>query len=350
MARFENTLNKISGSFAQSEVMNNGARKIKVTMEELSPNKLNNYELVDIEELAFLIAEVGLLQQFVVMDNEDKSGYIILAGHRRYEAIKYNIEQGITEQDEKFDAICFPYTADEKEQNGLIHIANFYRNLSEKNLYERAVSLIEYFESVKPKGRFEGGYRNFLAKQLNTNPSAIQSIQTIRKKAIPEVVEKVMKGDYSIGKANDIAKKSAEEQKQIIEELKKEGNERKRRARKKKDEKETLLTENKSDDVIGNNQNLSDTQNSEKISVEEIKSIVNADTDTDTKLSRSEIRTVLNYLLDELPISDEEGRNIVNGIRMRVDGVFAMDENHIRRKYLDFDIDEDVIEVTSYEE
>lgn len=332
MARFQSTLKSISASMNQPEILSNGAKKIKVAMNELEPSELNTYNTEEeIEELAFLIKEEGLLQQFVVMEKpQGEKGYIILAGHRRHKAILLNIANGDTSEDEKYDAICYPYTDDEARQKMLISITNFYRKLSSAELYTRADAVIEYYDAQKEKGeRVKGGYRNFLAKQLKTNPSAIQSIQTIRKKAIPEVVEKVVSGEFSIDKANNIAKKSSEEQKQIIEEIKKNGNSTKKREKKKPEASEPI----KDVPVENTNTEIADSDNTTV-------------TETNERLSRSEIRMIMQTLLDELPISDEEGRNIVQGIRIRIEGTFAMEEDKIRNKFLndEDDFSEDVID------
>ncbi|GAA3267987.1 hypothetical protein GCM10017706_32930 [Lactococcus lactis subsp. hordniae] len=60
---------------------------INLTPEELIENKKNNYELSDIEQLADSIEQLGLLQPLLV--KKVSSGkYEIVAGHRRFNAIK----------------------------------------------------------------------------------------------------------------------------------------------------------------------------------------------------------------------------------------------------------------------
>lgn len=70
----------------------------RVTLDKLVENEDNCYSLSDIDELADSIETLGLLQPLLVKKNEDNK-YIIIAGHRRYNAIQKLIEDTRFEED-----------------------------------------------------------------------------------------------------------------------------------------------------------------------------------------------------------------------------------------------------------
>jgi len=62
-----------------------------IPVDEIKENENNNYELVDIDKLATSIEELGLLQPLLVK-KRGKFEYELIAGHRRFTAIKKLID------------------------------------------------------------------------------------------------------------------------------------------------------------------------------------------------------------------------------------------------------------------
>ena len=88
----------MSNSFGFTDLMNKDEHKRKKTntknipIEEIKENENNNYDLVDIDKLADSIDELGLLQP-VLVKQRDKYSYELIAGHRRFNAIKKQIQK-----------------------------------------------------------------------------------------------------------------------------------------------------------------------------------------------------------------------------------------------------------------
>jgi Predicted transcriptional regulators len=88
----------MSNDFGFTDLMNKDEHKRKKTntknipIDEIKENVNNNYTLVDIENLANSIDELGLLQPLLVKQY-DKFSYELIAGHRRFNAIKKLINE-----------------------------------------------------------------------------------------------------------------------------------------------------------------------------------------------------------------------------------------------------------------
>lgn len=94
-------------------------------------NKLNFYDLADIEELAGDILMYGLKQNLeVVFEPNEQGEYRIVAGERRWLALKHLVEQGYKDFEIATCKLTTPQ--DEDEEQVEIIIANAYRTKSLK--------------------------------------------------------------------------------------------------------------------------------------------------------------------------------------------------------------------------
>ena len=92
-------------------------------------NKLNFYDLADIEELAGDILMYGLKQNLeVVFEPNEQGEYRIVAGERRWLALKHLVEQGYKDFEIATCKLTTPQ--DEDEEQVEIIIANAYRTKS----------------------------------------------------------------------------------------------------------------------------------------------------------------------------------------------------------------------------
>ena len=101
----------------------------RVTLDKLIENEENSYPLSDIEQLADSIESLGLLQPLLVKKNASKK-YTIIAGHRRYNAIKKLIKDNRLDED-------YLVTVKEIEPNEDELITRF--KLHETNLQTRSL-------------------------------------------------------------------------------------------------------------------------------------------------------------------------------------------------------------------
>lgn len=96
----QGTTDIISGTGAAG----NALRKIEskkeydqrfIPLEQLQPSTMNTYPIEDIEKLKESITTYGLHENLVVIPDKESDKYIILAGERRYTAIKELQEEGV---------------------------------------------------------------------------------------------------------------------------------------------------------------------------------------------------------------------------------------------------------------
>lgn len=115
-------------------------------------NKLNFYDLADIEELAGDILMYGLKQNLeVVFEPNEQGEYRIVAGERRWLALKHLVEQGYKDFEIATCKLTTPQ--DEDEEQVEIIIANAYRTKSLKDVIEEEQRLKACLERMKTDGK-----------------------------------------------------------------------------------------------------------------------------------------------------------------------------------------------------
>lgn len=120
-------------------------------------NKLNFYDLADIEELAGDILMYGLKQNLeVVFEPNEQGEYRIVAGERRWLALKHLVEQGYKDFEIATCKLTTPQ--DEDEEQVEIIIANAYRTKSLKDVIEEEQRLKACLERMKMDGKKIKGY------------------------------------------------------------------------------------------------------------------------------------------------------------------------------------------------
>ena len=120
-------------------------------------NKLNFYDLADIEELAGDILMYGLKQNLeVVFEPNEQGEYRIVAGERRWLALKHLVEQGYKDFEIATCKLTTPQ--DEDEEQVEIIIANAYRTKSLKDVIEEEQRLKACLERMKTDGKKIKGY------------------------------------------------------------------------------------------------------------------------------------------------------------------------------------------------
>jgi len=150
------------------------SRRKKIDYKLIEHNPKNHYSLENIEELADSIENFGLLQDLLV--KEENGIYVIISGHRRYEAIKLLVEQrGLT----KFEYIdCF--LNDEAEDETITDIKLEISNILTRELseYEKMIA-IENLKKLIIKAKnngfeIKGRMRDFIGEQINLSPAQTQ--------------------------------------------------------------------------------------------------------------------------------------------------------------------------------
>lgn len=186
-------------------------------------NSMNFYSVDQIEELASDILMYGLKQNLeLVYDPCDKGEYRIVAGERRWEALKYLVSKGYKEFELATSKLTTPQNSDE-ELIELI-IANAYRTKTMSDMLQEEKHLKECLERMKAEGKKIKGYdlqsgrlRDVIASMLSVSRTKIAQIESINKKLIPEWKEELENGRITFSAAYELSGMQEDVQKKALE-------------------------------------------------------------------------------------------------------------------------------------
>ena len=153
----------------------------------------NPYPLSEMEDLIESIKQFGLEQSLLVQEQEDDT-YLIVAGHRRYNAIKTILETDDTEEyDELTQVYCRIISKDEDPI--LVRIRLHDTNLQSRPLLkmsdEEKINIVEEYTELLNTARknkilingkkVTGRTRDILAERFNISPRTAQDLITASK-------------------------------------------------------------------------------------------------------------------------------------------------------------------------
>lgn len=192
-------------------------------------NKLNFYDLADIEELAGDILMYGLKQNLeVVYEPNEQGEYRIVAGERRWLALKHLVGQGYKDFEIATCKLTTPQ--DEDEEQVEIIIANAYRTKSVKDTIEEEQRLKACLERMKADGKKIKGYdlqsgrlRDVISSMLKMSKTKIAQVESISNNLIPEFKEELNKERLTFSAAYELSGMSAEKQQEALEKYKETG-------------------------------------------------------------------------------------------------------------------------------
>lgn len=185
-------------------------------------NTMNFYDLSGIEELAGEILMYGLKQNLeLVYEPNEQGEYRIIAGERRWLALKMLVEKGYKEFEMATCKLTTPQDSDEEQVE--IIIANAYRIKSVKDLIEEEQRLKASLERIKAAGGTIKGYdlqsgrlRNVIATMLKTSKTKIAQMESVSNNLIPEFREELTKERLTFSAAYELSGMSAEEQREAL--------------------------------------------------------------------------------------------------------------------------------------
>lgn len=192
-------------------------------------NKLNFYDLADIEELAGDILMYGLKQNLeVVYEPNEQGEYRIVAGERRWIALKHLVGQGYKDFEIATCKLTTPQNEDEEQVE--IIIANAYRTKSVKDIIEEEQRLKACLERMKADGKKIKGYdlqsgrlRDVISSMLKMSKTKIAQVESISNNLIPEFREELNKERLTFSAAYELSGMSAENQQEALEKYKETG-------------------------------------------------------------------------------------------------------------------------------
>lgn len=183
-------------------------------------NSKNFYSMDKIEELAGDILMYGLKQNLELVYAPCEEGeYRIVAGERRWEALKYLVSKGYKEFELATSKLTTPQCEDEEQVE--IIIANAYRSKNTADMLQEEKRLKESLTRMKAEGKTVKGYdlqsgrlRDVIASMLKTSKTKVAQIETINKNLIPEWQEEMKKERITFSAAYEISGLTEEEQKE----------------------------------------------------------------------------------------------------------------------------------------
>lgn len=183
-------------------------------------NSKNFYSMEKIEELAGDILMYGLKQNLELVYAPCGEGeYRIVAGERRWEALKYLVSKGYKEFELATSKLTAPQCEDEEQVE--IIIANAYRSKNTADMLQEEKRLKESLTRMKAEGKTIKGYdlqsgrlRDVIASMMKTSKTKVAQIETINKNLIPEWQEEMRKERITFSAAYEISGLTAEEQKE----------------------------------------------------------------------------------------------------------------------------------------
>lgn len=169
-----------------------GKKKITVHVNEIRTNKLNQYPMDDIEELALQFLEMKEQIQpgeAYQDDLHDGKRFTLTSGERRYRAIKLLYSRG--EHDGMMDLIIVNKPQDIWEERRRIRAANVYRTHSqETRLMEIKECEEEYRHLIEIEQKPKGLKRDWIAAQLGISGRTVDRYLKDPKSSQPEAEEK----------------------------------------------------------------------------------------------------------------------------------------------------------------
>lgn len=194
-----------------------------IPINKMYRNSMNFYSLEDVEELAGDILLFGLKQNLeLVYSPCEKGEYRIIAGERRWMALKLLVTQG----HKQFEVATCKLTApqDEDEEQVEIIIANAYRSKTNADLLAEEQRLKAALERMRAAGKKIKGYdlskgrlRDVIASMLRMSTGKIGKIEMINNNLIPEFLERIRKETLTFSAAYELSKLPTEMQKEIAE-------------------------------------------------------------------------------------------------------------------------------------
>lgn len=192
-------------------------------------NEMNFYSIAAVEELAGDILTFGLKQNLeLVYEPCEKGEYRIVAGERRWLALKMLVSKGYKEFEMATSKLTTPQDADEEQVE--IIIANAYRNKSVADMIEEEKRLKESLEKMKAAGKQIKGYdltsgrlRDVIASMLHMSKTKVAQIESVNNNLIPEFKEELKSERLTFSAAYELSGMTTEEQQEALERFKESG-------------------------------------------------------------------------------------------------------------------------------
>lgn len=216
-------LNGITKAGMQEDKPTAKFRTKDISIFKMYRNKGNFYGVNQIEELAEDIKHHGLKQNLEIRYSPCSEGeYEIIAGERRWEALKLLVSMGHKEFEYATSKITV--LKNEWEESVELIAANTYRDKTEWECMQEEIHLKAALQGAKEAGKSVCGYdlkhgkiRTIIAKIMMKSETKVQQYDSIGTRLIPELLEDFRQGKIGFSAAYELSTFPAEEQRNIYE-------------------------------------------------------------------------------------------------------------------------------------
>lgn len=185
-------------------------------------NDMNFYSVEQVEELAGDILMYGLKQNLeLVYAPCEKGEYRIVAGERRWEALKYLVSKGYKEFELATSKLTTPQDDDEEQVE--IIIANAYRTKTVSDMIEEETRLKASLERMKAAGKKIKGYdlqsgrlREVISSMLHMSKTKVAQIEAVNNNLIPEWKEELKGERLTFSAAYELSGMTEDEQREAL--------------------------------------------------------------------------------------------------------------------------------------
>ncbi|KIL06879.1 ParB protein [Clostridium botulinum] len=222
MAKF-NMLDLLNNNSKDSKI-NNIEKSIKfrtsqIDIDDLVPSEENFYSTKeeDLKELKDSIEIFGVQQNLVVKKIKNDK-YEIIAGHRRYLALKRLYGEG--KEQFRYAPCKIESEEDSIKDKLLLLITNSTsRQLTDWEKTQQAEKLKELLVEYKKKEKLPGRVREIVADILNTSATQVARMESIAKNLTEEIKEQFKNGDLGITGAYEASKLPEADQQEIAKKI-----------------------------------------------------------------------------------------------------------------------------------
>ena len=185
-------------------------------------NDMNFYSVEQIEELAGDILMYGLKQNLELVYAPCEMGeYRIVAGERRWEALKYLVSKGYKEFELATSKLTTPQDDDEEQVE--IIIANAYRTKTVSDMIEEETRLKASLERMKAAGKKIKGYdlqsgrlREVISSMLHMSKTKVAQIEAVNNNLILEWKEELKGERLTFSAAYELSGMTEDEQREAL--------------------------------------------------------------------------------------------------------------------------------------
>ena len=219
MAKFNmmELLNNNSKESLETKDNHERFKTIQISINDIVPSP-NNFYSIEEEKLKGLKDSIELLglQQNLVVKKIEKNKYEIIAGHRRYLAMKKLYEEGNI----NFEYIPCKVEDDDyiKNELKLLMTNSTTRELSDWEKITQTKKLKDLLTEYKKKEKLPGRVRDIIADILSTSPTQVARMESISKNLVEEFKDELKDDNIKISVAYELSKLPEDKRKEVFEE------------------------------------------------------------------------------------------------------------------------------------